>query len=209
MTAVKEKTTELTLNQAIIKIRNELQSAGLQKSGQNKFAGFKYFELADFLPTLNRLMEKYDVNDIITIEGSTISLSLVKGEEVNKYAMPFVIFETPLNNKGAKSMQDIQYLGALNTYYKRYLYLNAFGITDGEVIDSMDNSGLAKPEYISEELAEKYHNVVAGIAQTKGKGDGSVSKWFLDHLGVINYHKITTDKVQLANELINKLSAGE
>ena len=36
-------------------------------------------------------------------------------------------------------MQDIQYLGALNTYYKRYLYLNAFGITDGEVIDSMNN----------------------------------------------------------------------
>ena len=41
-----------------------------------------------------------------------------------------------------KSMQDIQYLGALNTYYKRYLYLNAFGITDGEIIDSMDNSEL-------------------------------------------------------------------
>ena len=39
-------------------------------------------------------------------------------------------------------MQDIQYLGALNTYYKRYLYLNAFGITDGEVIDSMDNEEL-------------------------------------------------------------------
>ena len=34
----------------------------------------------------------------------------------------------------------------MNTYYKRYLYLNAFGITDGEVIDSMDNGNLAKPE---------------------------------------------------------------
>ena len=39
-------------------------------------------------------------------------------------------------------MQDIQYLGALNTYYKRYLYLNAFGITDGEVIDSLNNEEL-------------------------------------------------------------------
>ncbi len=42
------------------------------------------------------------------------------------------------------SMQDIQYLGALNTYYKRYLYLNAFGITDGEIIDSMNNNELSK-----------------------------------------------------------------
>ena len=39
-------------------------------------------------------------------------------------------------------MQHIQYLGALNTYYKRYLYLNAFGITDGEVIDSIDNNDI-------------------------------------------------------------------
>ena len=55
--------------------------------------------------------------------------------------IPFIMFETPLNTKGAKSMQDIQYLGALNTYYKRYLYLNAFGITDGDVIDALDVEG--------------------------------------------------------------------
>jgi hypothetical protein len=69
--------------------------------------------------------------------------------------MPFVMFETPVNikvdnNTGetreVKTMQDIQYLGALSTYYKRYLYLNAFGITDGEVIDSMDNGNLGKAE---------------------------------------------------------------
>ena len=67
--------------------------------------------------------------------------------------MPFKIFDTPLTLKKDKngnflkdkegnyiqvpSMQDIQYLGALNTYYKRYLYINAFGITDGDVIDAM------------------------------------------------------------------------
>ena len=42
----------------------------------------------------------------------------------------FKKFDTPLNKQGQSSIQDIQYLGALNTYYKRYLYLNAFGITD-------------------------------------------------------------------------------
>ena len=45
-------------------------------------------------------------------------------------------------------MQDIQYLGALNTYYKTYLYLNAFGITDGDVIDSMDNNEMDKKDSI-------------------------------------------------------------
>lgn len=40
-------------------------------------------------------------------------------------------------------MKDIQYLGVLNTNYnKQYLYLNAFGITDGELIGSLNNQEL-------------------------------------------------------------------
>lgn len=133
-----------TLNEAIASIRVKLQKADLKKSGKNKFANFDYFELADFLPTLNELMEKEGVNDLFTIENGNAVLTLIKGEERQSYSIPFYMFEVPLNSKGAKSMQDIQYLGALNTYYKRYLYLNAYGITDGDVIDAMDIEGGAK-----------------------------------------------------------------
>ena len=144
-----------TLNQSIISIRVSLHNAKLKKSGRNKFAGFDYFELSDFLPKLNELMLEEDINDRYYIKDGYAVLELIKGDEVNTYTMPFVMFDTPANIKvdkdtgevrEIKTMQDIQYLGALNTYYKRYLYLNAFGITDGEVIDSMDNSELGKSE---------------------------------------------------------------
>ena len=157
------------LNESIISIRVKLQNAKLKKSGKNKFAGFDYFELADFLPKLNELMLEEGVNDRFYIRDDYATLELQKGEEINTYTMPFVLFETPLTYKKDKegnfiknregdyiqvpSMQDIQYLGALNTYYKRYLYLNAFGITDGEVIDSMNNNDLSKnsePDYRKE-----------------------------------------------------------
>ncbi len=139
----------MNLNESIMKIRVELQNARLKKSGKNKFAGFDYFELSDFLPKLNELMLEEKMNDRFYIKENLATLELQKGEEINTYTMPFVLFETPKNRREdrdtgevyeVKSMQDIQYLGALNTYYKRYLYLNAFGITDGEVIDSMDNN---------------------------------------------------------------------
>lgn len=147
-----------TLNESIIDIRVKLQNSKIKKSGKNKSTGFEYFELADFLPILNELMLDEKVNDRFYIKDNYASLELQKGNETNTYTMPFVLFDTPLNFKKdkngnfvkdcngnylkVKSMQDIQYLGALNTYYKRYLYLNAFGITDGEIIDSMDNSEL-------------------------------------------------------------------
>ena len=135
------------LNESIIKIRVELQNSKIKKSGKNKFAGFSYYELADFLPKLNELMLKEGINDRFYITNEYASLELIKGEEKQEYTIPFKIYETPVNTKidnktgevkKVKSMQDIQYLGALNTYYKRYLYLNAFGITDGEVIDSLN-----------------------------------------------------------------------
>nr|DAJ04604.1 MAG TPA: ERF superfamily protein [Caudoviricetes sp.] len=158
-----------SLNESIISIRVKLQNAKLKKSGKNTYAGFDYFELADFLPKLNELMLEERINDKFYIKDNLAILELQKNEEVNVYTMPFVLFETPLTYKKNKSgqflidkegnyiqvpsMQDIQYLGALNTYYKRYLYLNAFGITDGEVIDSMNNNELSnknEPDYRKE-----------------------------------------------------------
>lgn len=145
----------MSLNESIIKIRVELQKAKLNKSGHNNFAGFDYFELKDFLPKLNELMLQEGINDRFFIGKDMAFLELIKGEESQIYSIPFMMFPTPMTYKKDRkgnflrdengspiqvpSMQDIQYLGALNTYYKRYLYINAFGITDGEIIDSMDN----------------------------------------------------------------------
>ncbi|HIS62334.1 MAG TPA: ERF family protein [Candidatus Scybalomonas excrementigallinarum] len=134
------------LNESIIEIRVKLQNSKIKKSGKNKFAGFDYFELADFLPRLNELMLEEGINDNFKITNEVASLTLIKGEEKQEYTMPFVLFKTPLNKSGQPSMQDIQYLGALNTYYKRYLYLNAFGIVENDVIDKVDNDNLKVDE---------------------------------------------------------------
>lgn len=146
MPTVEKETKKVnkSLNESIIQIRVDLQNSKIKKSGINKYAGFEYYELADFLPRLNELMLQYGINDKFTIEEDKATLTLIKGEETQSYNIPFERFDTPLNKNGSPSMQDIQYLGALNTYYKRYLYLNAFGITDGEVIDSMDNNEIQK-----------------------------------------------------------------
>jgi hypothetical protein len=139
------KKEELNLNEAIITIRVALHKKNLKKSGKNKFAGFEYYELSDILPTLNELMLENRMNDQFIIGKEYAELTLIKGAEKQRYTLPFVMFDTPKNKNGGDSMQPIQYLGAQNTYYKRYLYLNAFGITDGEVIDGMDNQQQYQP----------------------------------------------------------------
>lgn len=193
-----------TLNQSIINIRVKLQNAKLKKSGKNKFAGFDYFELADFLPKLNELMQEEGVNDLFTIEDEKATLTLIKEEEgkgvqTQVYSIPFILFDTPVNLKQdaksgeireIKSMQDIQYLGALNTYYKRYLYLNAFGITDGDVIDAMDGGNTqAKKVTATEKQIAKVKELVSDIP--------SMLKYY-------NVEKIEDLTIEQASEIIAK-----
>lgn len=202
----------MNLNETIIKIRVELQNSKIKKSGKNRFAGFEYFELADFLPKLNELMLEYGVNDRYTIDNDLAKLELIKGEERQEYTMPFKIFETPLTYKKNKdgsfvkdsignyiqvpSMQDIQYLGALNTYYKRYLYLNAFGITDGEVIDSMDSANLQKGITIkaSGNIEKKTLELLSKMSELELDTNS-------DHEEILKYYKVESNQDMTLEQL--------
>lgn len=186
----------MNLNETIIKIRVELQNSKIKKSGKNRFAGFEYFELADFLPKLNELMLEYGVNDRYTIDNDLAKLELIKGEERQEYTMPFVIFPTPLNKSGQPSMQDIQYLGALNTYYKRYLYLNAFGITDGEVIDSMDNSKLDKG--VSFKAGDNAEKEVLKLLSKMSELELDTNS---DHEEILKYYKVESNQDMTLEQL--------
>ena len=193
----------MNLNESIINIRIKLQNAKLKKSGKNKSAGFDYFELADFLPKLNELMLEEKMNDRFYIKDGYAILELQKDEEINQYTMPFTMFETPTYRRenrdtgevyDVKSMQDIQYLGALNTYYKRYLYLNAFGITDGEVIDSMNN----------DEITPKKREVKATESQLNliNKLDINIKNKILEKYNITKLEELN---IKQASEIISNM----
>ena len=196
----------MDLNNAIIDTRVELQTAGLKKSGKNSFAGFQYFELGDFLPTLNVLMQKAGINDQFSIDGELAQLKLIKGTESQNYTLPFTHYTTPVNKQGNPSMQDIQYLGAIITYYKRYLYMNAFGITDGEIVDSMEmptrrtyNTWSKATE--SDKLQYKKEFLVK--CEDLGVDRGNITDFF-DFLGVDH-----TNDHEKHNTIVQYLRSGE
>ena len=69
----------MNIYEKIQQARVELQKSGLKKSGHNKFAGFDYFELKDFLPRVNtifgelKLFSKFDLTEnegVLTIINS-------------------------------------------------------------------------------------------------------------------------------------------
>ena len=45
----------MNVHKKLMQARVTLQSMALTKTGHNKFAGYQYFELGDFLPAVNQI----------------------------------------------------------------------------------------------------------------------------------------------------------
>lgn len=122
----------MSILKKIAEARVKLQDTKINKSGENKFAKFKYYELADFLPTLNKINLELGICTRFEIVENNACLTVFdidKQEDNITFTIPYVSSEL----KGATKIQE---LGATITYLRRYLFLVAFEITDGEVVDA-------------------------------------------------------------------------
>lgn len=122
----------------LAKARIEVQKQCTKKSGRNKFAGFDYFELKDFLTTATNELAKvglvalFNIKQTVNEQGIAIeqpTLTITDGTN----SIDFVSPSADVNVKGAN---DIQNLGSKHTYLKRYLYLNALELSEADGVDA-------------------------------------------------------------------------
>jgi hypothetical protein len=124
--------------------RRQLLAADIKKSGKNKFAGFEYFELADFLPSISCIFDDVGLCGVVRFHADRATLTIVDSEEPHTE----VEFTTPLvyaeNSKG----QAIQNLGSTHTYMRRYLWLMAMEIVVHDAIEGepQEEKPKAKPK---------------------------------------------------------------
>ena len=114
------------------KARVALLSSDLKKSGKNKFAGFEYFELADFLPAIAKIFDDVGLCGVVRFHADTASLTIVNTED----SADAVDFVTPLVYADMSKSQAIQNLGATHTYVRRYLWLMAMEIVEHDAVDA-------------------------------------------------------------------------
>jgi hypothetical protein len=120
-----------------------LQNTKLTKSGKNKFAGYEYFELGDFLPAIQTICQKVGLCGVVSFNQEMAYLTIydTDGGDSN-----FVTFTSPMSSAALKGCHDVQNLGAVQTYLRRYLWTNAFEIVEHDALDATTgNEPIAKP----------------------------------------------------------------
>lgn len=126
----------MTIYEKINILRKRIKDADLKKTGENKFAGFTYYELADFLPQTIDLENELGLISMFTLRDNE-NADLVVCDTTSDAQVVFTVRVREANMKGAL---EIQKAGAENTYAKRYAYLNYLNLTEADQVDDKDQS---------------------------------------------------------------------
>jgi hypothetical protein len=111
--------------------RKQFHTLQLKKTGLNKFAGYTYFELGDFLiPALN-VFDENGLCAFISFGKDVATMTIVCTEDGSSVALT-----SPMAEAQLKGCHPIQNLGAVETYTRRYLWVAALEIVEHDALDS-------------------------------------------------------------------------
>ena len=113
-------------------VRVELAKQGIKKGKKNTYAGYSYYELADFLPQIQELCQKHKVTPLFTVNGTNATLSIHDMEKPDAS----ILFAIPMSQAQLKACHPVQNLGAVLTYERRYLYMIAFELVEADILEA-------------------------------------------------------------------------
>lgn len=144
--------------QKVQTVRVQLQAMNLKKTGKNQ--NFKYYELGDFLPQAMDLFEKHGLFSNISFGQDMAVLTIINSESPEeKETWTSTIAEANL-----RVGSPIQSLGAMQTYLRRYLYINALEIIENDELDATID---VKKEIV-QEITDKQIKFLYTLASKKG-----------------------------------------
>ena len=115
----------------LLTARIKLQSVKINKSGQNKFVGYSYFELGDFLPTIQNIFQEVGLCGVISCNSELASIEIIDTETGDKLTIT-----TPMGSAALKGCHEVQNIGAVITYQRRYLWMLALEIVEHDILDA-------------------------------------------------------------------------
>lgn len=121
----------MSIYQKLANARTEFHSRQLKKSGKNNFAGYAYFELADFLLPGLDCMNAQGLVPVISFGTDLATMTIFDTESADT-----ITINSPMSSAALKGCHEVQNLGAVQTYLRRYLWMAALEIIEHDAVDA-------------------------------------------------------------------------
>lgn len=119
------------LNAARVKFHN----SAIKKTGHNKFAGYNYFELGDFLVPALAIFNELELSAVVSYGKDEAKMTITDLDDGSQ-----VVITSPMSTAALKGCHEVQNLGAVQTYLRRYLWVAALEIVEHDAIDSSEGA---------------------------------------------------------------------
>ena len=121
----------MSVHKKLMQARIQLQGTKLSKSGKNKFAGYSYFELGDFLPTIQDIFHQIGLCGYVSFGKDLATLTITDVDGGGE-----IVITSPMAEANLKGAHPIQSLGAVETYNRRYLWMSALEVVENDILDA-------------------------------------------------------------------------
>ena len=121
----------MSVHKKLMQARVKLQATEMKKSGLNKFAGYSYFELGDFIPHIQTIFNDVGLCGVVSFDAIQATLCITDTEDGSQ-----IVVTSPMAEANLKGAHPIQNLGAVESYQRRYLWMTAMEIVEHDIIDS-------------------------------------------------------------------------
>ncbi|HQJ59921.1 MAG TPA: ERF family protein, partial [bacterium] len=137
------------------RLRMEFLSRGVKKTGYNGYSDYPYFELEDILPIAVPLCNEIGLTTITSFKRNELGvygiMRIVDIDAPDK----FVEIESASGMATLKACHDIQNVGAVETYHRRYLWTALLELTEHDAMEEKTESGEGEGESVKEEKGKK------------------------------------------------------
>jgi hypothetical protein len=122
----------MNVYQKLNEAREQFHTAPIKKSGLNKFAGYKYFELGDFVIPALQIFKEVGLTSVIRFTADHAFMEIVNTEKPEEK----IVISSPMSTAALKGCHEVQNLGAVQTYIRRYLWVAALEIVEHDALDA-------------------------------------------------------------------------
>ena len=164
----------MSVHNKLMQARMMLQGTQMKKSGLNKFAGYSYFELSDFIPEIQKIFYEIGLCGVVSfnIEYATLCITDVDDGTV-------IVIQSPMAEANLKGAHPIQNLGAVESYQRRYLWMAAMEIVEHDIIDSAPPATEVKPPKEEPKSEPKPKSAATGKPPAMIEGKDEKAHWYL------------------------------
>jgi hypothetical protein len=122
----------MNVYQKLNEARHKFHQQKLKKSGHNKFANYYYFELGDFVIPALQIFDEVGLTSVISFTKEYADMRIINTEKPEEN----IVISSPMSTAALKGCHEVQNLGAVQTYIRRYLWVAALEIVEHDALDS-------------------------------------------------------------------------